>query len=357
MYTQFTIDPNAEEPIMLLNKQIGATYDDSGNWDGTPYIDGAAFQAELLALDSLDKKRIQVWINSPGGSVMDGMSIFSAILKSSTPVDTYNVGVAASIAGAIFMAGRKRYMADYSQFMMHPVGGAEGKAKQAFTDSVAKMLSGKAGMDEATVAGYMAITSWIGAAEALMKGICTDIEYTKEANKKYMPTEVKAMLEYSNNILNSKLNPTQIKMVEVTNKLNLAEGASESDILAAINLLEDARNQAATSLTEAQQKVSQLETELANAKQELATANEAAATEAATNLVKSFKNKIGTDESAITKWVNLAKNDMEGTKSILEALPLNVAAPAGANNKETPVAPLTAAAVMAELQMKNQAKN
>jgi ATP-dependent protease ClpP protease subunit len=354
MYIQFTIDPTADEPIMLLNKQIGATYDEQGNWDGTPYIDGSEFQAELLSLDNLGKKRIQVWVNSPGGSVMDGMSIYSAILKSETPVDTYNVGVAASIAGAIFMAGRKRYMADYAQFMMHPVGGAEGKAKQAFTDSVAKMLSGKAGMDEDTVASYMAITSWIGAAEALMKGIATDIEYTKEANKKYMPTEVKAMLEYSNNILNQKINPK--KMLEVTNKLNLAEGAAESDILAAINALEDARNQATNSLTEAQEKVTQLEAELASAKEALNEANEAAATEAATNMVNSFKARIGNDANVVNKWVNLAKNDMEGTKTILEALPLNVAAPATAANNVERTQPLTAAAVMAELQQKNQAK-
>jgi len=353
MYTQFTIDVNADEPIMLLNKQIGATYDEQGNWDGTPYIDGSEFQAELLSLDNLGKKRIQVWVNSPGGSVMDGMSIFSAILKSETPVDTYNVGVAASIAGAIFMAGRKRYMSDYAQFMMHPVGGAEGKAKQAFTDSVAKMLSGKAGMDEDTVNGYMAITSWIGAAEALMKGIATDIEYTKEANKKYMPTEVKAMLEYSNNILNQNLNPK--KMLEVTNKLNLAEGAAESEILNAINALEEAKTQATNSLTEAQEKVSQLEAELASAMEALSKANEDAAIEAATNMVNSFKTRIGNDVNVVNKWVNLAKNDMEGTKSILEALPLNVSAPKAENNADR-TAPLTAASVMAELQMKNQSK-
>lgn len=354
MYTQFTIDPTADEPIMLLNKQIGATYNEYGEWDGTPYIDGSEFQAELLSLDNLGKKRIQVWVNSPGGSVMDGMSIFSAILKSETPVDTYNVGVAASIAGAIFMAGRKRYMADYAQFMMHPVGGAEGKAKQAFTDSVAKMLSGKAGMTEESVNGYMAITSWIGAAEALMKGIATDIEYTKEANKKYMPTEVKAMLEYSNNILNQKINPK--KMLEVTNKLNLAEGATESDILAAINSLEEARNQATNSLTEAQEKVTQLEAELASAKEALEQANESAAIEVATNMVNSYKARIGNDANVVNKWVNLAKNDMEGTKTILEALPLNVSAPATAANNVERTQQLTAAGVMAELQLKNQSK-
>ena len=64
--------------------------------------------AQLLYLDHSDsKKDISLYINSPGGVVMDGYNIYNAILRSKTPVDTYNVGIAASIAGVIFMAGRK----------------------------------------------------------------------------------------------------------------------------------------------------------------------------------------------------------------------------------------------------------
>jgi ATP-dependent protease ClpP protease subunit len=55
---------------------------------------GDLFQAELLALDQMEKKRIQVWINSPGGSVMDGYNMYNAMLKTKTKVDTYCVGIA-----------------------------------------------------------------------------------------------------------------------------------------------------------------------------------------------------------------------------------------------------------------------
>ena len=61
----YCIDPSADEPILLINKHIG-----SDEKDGIG-IDGATFQQELLFLDSLGKKRIQVWINSMGGTVMD----------------------------------------------------------------------------------------------------------------------------------------------------------------------------------------------------------------------------------------------------------------------------------------------
>jgi ATP-dependent Clp protease protease subunit len=62
----------------------------------------------------MDKKRIQVWINSPGGDVDDGYNIYNAMLKTKTKVDTHCYGMAASMAGAIFQAGHRRTMADYA---------------------------------------------------------------------------------------------------------------------------------------------------------------------------------------------------------------------------------------------------
>src|SRR5690348_5015887 len=99
----YTVDPDAERPVMLINTHIG--FDEAEGFG----VMGDAFQRELLQLDALcienNKGPIQVWINSPGGIVTDGMSIYSAILKSTTKVDTYCVGMAASIAGVIFQAG------------------------------------------------------------------------------------------------------------------------------------------------------------------------------------------------------------------------------------------------------------
>jgi ATP-dependent protease ClpP protease subunit len=59
----YTIDPNAETPIMLINKHIG--YDEQAG----PGIMGDQFQMELLTLDAMGKRNIHVWINSEGGSV------------------------------------------------------------------------------------------------------------------------------------------------------------------------------------------------------------------------------------------------------------------------------------------------
>lgn len=358
----YTVDINSEEPIMLLNKQIGMSYNAEGLWDGEPYVDGAQFQEELLYLDTLGKKRIQVWCCGPGGNVVQAMNIFSAILKSKTPVDTYNTGICASAHGLVFMAGRKRVMCDFAQFMMHPVaGGDDEKAMSAFTESCKAMLSSKSNISAELVGYMMNLTTWLGSSDCFEKGICTEIEVTKDSNKKNMPsTDVKAMMAFSNNILNesiSKLKPIKMSLIKITNKLNLVEGSNEETILSAINQLEADKTTAETNLTEAQNKVTELSNQLNVANEALqlektkAETAEAEAKEiAATEMVDSFKNRIGDKPEVFTKWVNMAKADMDYTKELLESIPLNVV-----NNKVTTGGPanassVTAASVMQEVR-------
>lgn len=337
----YTVDINSDEPIMLLNKQIGQSFNEDGTPDGMPYIDGAQFQEELMWLDTLGKKRIQVWINSVGGAVVDAMSIFNAILKSKTAVDTYNVGTCASSAGAIFMAGRKRYMADYAQFMMHPVSGGDEKSMNAFKSSIQTMLSAKSDLTHEMTECMMDATTWMCASDCLMNGICTDIEVTKESNKKYMPSEAKAMMQYSNKLIDEILNVKTQNMDLITNKLNLNKGSNEASILEAINKIETARNQAETQVAnlteqlatakatadEAAAKVTELQTLVDAANVATAAAEDIAATAIATEAVNKYIARIGNKAEAITKWVNLYKQDAAGTTELLEALPINGKAP------------------------------
>jgi ATP-dependent Clp protease protease subunit len=346
----YIVDINSEEPIMLLNKQIGKTCNEDGSWDGELFIEPSDFQEELLQLDALGKKRIQVWINSVGGSVVGGMSIFNSILKSKTPVDTYNVGIAASIAGAIFMAGRKRVMADYAQFMMHPVSGGSGASTNAMSDSVVKMIEAKCGLDSKQVKNMMDCTTWMGASDCLMNGICTEIEATKESNKKNMPTATSEMYAYSNKLILENFTPTinknqnKMSLQKVTNMLGLNEDATQENIVAEItklsnkvtaaNLEKDSyKTQAETLKAEIDATTNKLNELQSNYDAMVAEkeANETAAKEtAATNFITEFVNKgcIKNDAAVVAEWVNLYKNNPEGTKTILEGMPMNKVAPA-----------------------------
>jgi len=137
-------------------------------------INAMSFVSELNYLtDYLQIPQINVRINSPGGSVLDAMGIFAAILNSKANVDTYNDGIAASAGGFIAMAGKKRYMISHGQLMMHNVsGGPEDdskaeNARQALTDSIATILSNNSGMEKGEIKALMNRETWMGAEEAL----------------------------------------------------------------------------------------------------------------------------------------------------------------------------------------------
>ena len=230
----------SDEPVMLINKHIGMDEEDGMG------IDGSLFQEELMALDGMGKKRIQVWINSVGGIVMDGYNICTAILNTKTPVDTYCMGMAASIAGVIFQTGRKRVMADYGILMYHnPYAGetTDSPLLDNMKESLNTLIRSKSGMQEDAVQRMMDRTSFIQADEALQMKLCDNVEHTVKLNTKYMPRNTndgKSYFEAANKVLN-KLFHSEIhtQMIKVTNKLKLTQDASEESILASIESIEN----------------------------------------------------------------------------------------------------------------------
>ena len=88
--------------------------------------------AQLLFLQSQDpKKDINVYINSPGGSVTAGLAIYDTMQFVKCPIATYCIGQAASMGAVLLTAGEKgrRFSLPNARIMIHqPWGGAEGKA-------------------------------------------------------------------------------------------------------------------------------------------------------------------------------------------------------------------------------------
>ncbi|MGK0176923.1 MAG: ATP-dependent Clp protease protease subunit [Lentimonas sp.] len=100
---------------------------------GTPINDfvANAVVAQMLFLQMEDpKKDISLYINSPGGSVTDGMAIYDTMNFLQCDVVTYCVGQAASMSTLLLASGAKgkRYALPNSRIMMHqPMGGATGQ--------------------------------------------------------------------------------------------------------------------------------------------------------------------------------------------------------------------------------------
>ncbi len=88
--------------------------------------------AQLLFLQSTDPKRdIQIFLNSPGGSVIDGLSIYDTMQYVSPDVATVCTGLAASMGAVLLTAGEKgkRSCLEHSRIMIHqPSGGMQGQA-------------------------------------------------------------------------------------------------------------------------------------------------------------------------------------------------------------------------------------
>lgn len=89
-------------------------------------------QAQLLFLESADaKKDIQIYINSPGGSVYAGLGIYDTMQVVNPDVATICTGMAASMGAVLMAAGAagKRSALKHSRIMIHqPMGGAQGQA-------------------------------------------------------------------------------------------------------------------------------------------------------------------------------------------------------------------------------------
>ena len=101
---------------------------------GAPIYDDAAniIQAQLLFLESVDAdKDIQLYINSPGGSVSAGLGIYDTMQLISCDVATICTGMSASMGAVLLTAGAagKRSALPHSRVMIHqPLGGVQGQA-------------------------------------------------------------------------------------------------------------------------------------------------------------------------------------------------------------------------------------
>ncbi len=136
-------------------------------------------------INGLKTKKLNVRINSPGGSVFDGLAIFNALSRHPAEVTTYVDGLAASIASIIALAGKKVVIADNAMFMIHqPWTWASGDStemrKQAdILDQISETLvttyESRTGKSREEIISAMNEETWFTAKEAKAWGLVTEI--------------------------------------------------------------------------------------------------------------------------------------------------------------------------------------
>lgn len=134
---------------------------------------------------NIKAKKINLRINSPGGSVFDGMAIYNALLGHEATVTTYIDGLAASIASVIALAGDKIIMAENAMFMIHnpwtfTAGDAKALRKEAdvldqVRETILNTYTSRTGGDREDLAKSMDDETWYDATQAKEAGFVTDV--------------------------------------------------------------------------------------------------------------------------------------------------------------------------------------
>lgn len=169
-------------------------------------ITASQFSHDLKALEGKD---FDLFINSPGGSVFEGLALYEMIKNYPGKVTAYITGLAASMGSVIPMAADYVIMGDMSVFMIHNPwtiagGEAEDFRKAAdtldkLTDILVKAYVNKTGMKPDAVKALMDVETWMDAEEAMAFGFIDQISEDLKAvaclsDKIIVPDKFKALM-------------------------------------------------------------------------------------------------------------------------------------------------------------------
>jgi len=161
---------------------------------GVPISDDVAniVQAQLLFLETNDpEKDIQIYINSPGGSISAGLGIYDTMQLVTPDVATTCTGMAASMGAILLAAGAKgkRSALPHSRVMIHqPMGGAEGQASDIeitareiirLKQELYHILSLHSGKPSETIEKDADRDYWMSAADAMNYGLIDRVETSR----------------------------------------------------------------------------------------------------------------------------------------------------------------------------------
>jgi ATP-dependent Clp protease protease subunit len=174
-------------------------------WEEYGEVSSTTFKNELDELGEVDT--INLYINSPGGSVFEGIAIHNMLKRHKAKVIAYIEGLAASIASVIPMAADEIRMPKNSMMMVHnpwtfTMGNAVELRKAAddlerIGQSAIQSYLQKAGnkLDEETIKQLLNAETWLSADEALSYGLCDVVE---EANQMAASISEEVFSQYKN---------------------------------------------------------------------------------------------------------------------------------------------------------------
>lgn len=198
--TGFTPQVIEERPMNIVGMDVfSRLMMDRIIFMGVPVNDYVAnvVQAQLLFLESTDPKRdIQMFINSPGGSVISGMGIYDTMQYVAPDVATICTGLAASMGAVLLAAGKtgKRTCLKHARVMIHqPSGGMQGQFSdmeisynliKQLRDELYTILADHTGKDVKAITKDSDRDKWMTAKEAKDYGLVDEVLDREGSRKK-----------------------------------------------------------------------------------------------------------------------------------------------------------------------------
>ena len=159
-------------------------FDVIGNWEDIGEVGAKAFARDLGALPK-SVKRLDIHINSPGGSVSEAMAIYSRLADHQSNKNIYVDGIAASAATLVAMVGHKIFIRANATMMIHlPMALAIGNADDmrttiaaldSVTESMLNLYAKRTKTEREAIRGLMAAETWMSAQDAVDKGFADEV--------------------------------------------------------------------------------------------------------------------------------------------------------------------------------------
>jgi ATP-dependent protease ClpP protease subunit len=213
-------------------------------------IDGDIIAQEIYNLNRMGITTINERINSPGGIVLNGLSVVTANLNSQATINTYNDGVAASMAAIIWITGYNTYMADYARLMFHEpsiMGNTientvDEKLKRYLVtsrDSLSQIMQNRTGKPKEECDAIMEAETWYNAREAVESKLIKKSDIISNPKRPRIKSEMTtdeillAVAATYNNDDNNNNSKTK-KMEKIFSVLGLSAESTEQDAVSEI---------------------------------------------------------------------------------------------------------------------------
>ena len=307
-------------------------------------FDGDIIAREIEFLNKAGYTKITERINSGGGGIVNGLSVVAANLNSKAEIVTIDDGIAASMAGVIFLTGDKRIINDFALLMLHEPSlfgvsldempeGKDKTAMLAMNSQIVAIIKNNTAKSEEEIRAILSAETWYKGDEATKAGLADETKPNKRKPKINASMRIGAIL---NTVSNFNKTKKKMTLKSLTNHLQLNEDASENSILNKVKEIENSLVRSKKAEEKAIEAQLLAEDNLAKEKGNV-TNLEASLKEANDKVTEIETAKKETDKTALNDYLNAQseagkikkdaveglaitfENNLVGLKSVIEA--------------------------------------